>query len=199
KDKPFALLTAHRPNNTDTLEALSRVCELLKNAPMPVVFPVHPRTEVALKKHGLLESLKQIPHVHLLPPLGYLEVLQLLNHCQIVLTDSGGLQKEGFFAGKPVVILFFATPWPQIESCGWQKLCWKDNGIDVNQALEDMVNYRPTQERPSFFGDGRAASHIVDALEQQPWWNKSLVDLTLKNIALKNEKQALLKEVSPVS
>lgn len=168
--EPFALLTAHRPNNTDSLDALQRLAELLTRCPMPVVFPVHPRTEAALKTHGLWDDLGQIPHLHRIPPTSYLDTLQLLNHASVVMTDSGGLQKEGFFAGKPVLILFYTTPWPQILNCGWQKLCWTDNGIDVSMLLHEITNFRPHGERPTFFGDGHAAAQIVDVLEAQPWW-----------------------------
>jgi UDP-N-acetylglucosamine 2-epimerase len=91
-----------------------------------------------------------------------------VNAAEIVLTDSGGLQKEAYFAGKPVGVLFYATPWPQIEAAGWQRRCW-NNGIDVDGALDLLLNFRPTSSRPSFFGDGRAASHIADILERESW------------------------------
>jgi UDP-N-acetylglucosamine 2-epimerase (non-hydrolysing)/UDP-GlcNAc3NAcA epimerase len=168
--EPFALLTAHRPNNTDTAEALNRLVLLLKESPIPVVFPVHPRTEAALKKYDLWDTLARYDHIKRLPAVGYLDILNLLNHASVVLTDSGGLQKEGFFAGKPVFVLFYTTPWPQIEACGWQRLSWDGQGIDVPTLLREMTSFTPPDKRPDLFGDGRAAAHIVDVLEQQSWW-----------------------------
>ncbi|AQS60649.1 UDP-N-acetylglucosamine 2-epimerase (non-hydrolyzing) [Desulforamulus ferrireducens] len=166
----YALLTIHRPNNTDTEDALKRVIKVLENAKMKIVFPVHPRTEAAFKRHGLWESLKAINHAKVIPAVGYLDILELINNAKIVLTDSGGLQKEAFFAGKPVLVLFHTTPWPQIQSCGWQKCCWDNNGIDVNRVIELISSYMPTNRRPNLFGDGNAASKIVDLLENHGWF-----------------------------
>lgn len=171
-NKKFALLTVHRPNNTDSKEALNRIIQLLKNASFTVVFPVHPRTQLAFKKYKLWDSLNLIPNAKVIPAVGYLDILQLVNNCHIVLTDSGGLQKEAFFAGKPVLILFYATPWPQIEACGWQKRCWRNNGIDVETINQEMEKYKPDNKRPELFGDGSAAIKIVDALENNKWFEE---------------------------
>jgi UDP-N-acetylglucosamine 2-epimerase len=168
-DKRFALLTVHRPNNTDSPEAVRRLVELLEATPLPVVFTVHPRTEAALKRHGAWRQCQSLPRARLIPAVGYLDLLCLLNACEIVLTDSGGLQKEAFFAGKPAVILFYSTPWPQIRDCGWQRCAWKDGGLDVAQALHDLEAFRPHGSRPELFGDGRAARRIVDLLEGAGW------------------------------
>jgi len=164
----FALLTVHRPNNTDSPEALKRLMHLFEATPIKIVFPVHPRTENALKRNGLWESAGKLPRLTLIPAVGYLDSLQLTNHAAIVLTDSGGLQKEAFFAGKPCVTLYI-TPWPEIERAGWQVTAWRPDGIDVNFTLARMADYRPTASRPNLFGDGRAAARIVDAMEKAGW------------------------------
>jgi UDP-N-acetylglucosamine 2-epimerase len=167
--KPFALLTTHRPNNTDDASAQEKLIRLLEASEIPVVFPTHPRTEIALRRNGFWDTLNSLENVRITPALGYLDILALVNHAEVVLTDSGGLQKEAYFAGKPVGVLFYATPWPQIESAGWQRRCWRDGGIDVEAALDVLTTYRPTSTRPAFFGDGRAAGHIVDVLEREGW------------------------------
>jgi UDP-N-acetylglucosamine 2-epimerase len=168
-EKEFALLTTHRPNNTDDAKSQEKLVRLLSESPLPIVFPTHPRTEHALRRNGLWELVNRIEGVRITPALGYLDTLVLVNASQIVLTDSGGLQKEAYFAGKPVIVLFYATPWPQIEAGGWQRRCWQNDGIDVDAALDLLSTYRPTELRPAFFGDGHAASHIVDILEREGW------------------------------
>jgi UDP-N-acetylglucosamine 2-epimerase len=169
RNAPFALMTIHRPNNTDSADALVRLVDLLRGSPLPVVFPTHPRTEAAFKRHGLWEAVAALPHVHMIPAVGYLDMVALTNAAHVVLTDSGGLQKEAFFARKPVLVLFYVSPWPQIVQSGWLRLCWKDGGIDVAQAIESMASFRPTDYPGPIFGDGHAAARIVDVLEQAGW------------------------------
>jgi UDP-N-acetylglucosamine 2-epimerase len=168
-DEPFALMTIHRPNNTDSMEALGRLLELLRKSPMKIIFPMHPRTEAAFKKFGIWEDVNALQHVKIMPAVGYLDILYLVNRSKIVLTDSGGLQKEAFFAGKPTMILFYATPWPQIEESGWQKRYWKDNGIDTETILGEMLSYPLPSNKPNIFGSGDAAKKIVDILESKKW------------------------------
>lgn len=167
--KPFALLTTHRPNNTDDPGSQEKLLRLLRESALPVVFPMHPRTEQAFRRNALWDAVNSLDNVHITPALGYLDILALVNQAEVVLTDSGGLQKEAYFAGRPVGVLFYATPWPQIEAAGWQRRCWSDGGINVDDALEVLTTYRPTSARPPFFGDGRAAVHIVDVLEREGW------------------------------
>lgn len=169
ENKEFALLTCHRPNNTDTKEALKSLLTIVKESKLPVVFPMHPRTVNAFKKFDLYHELEECPNVILSSALGYVEILSLINKSTVVMTDSGGLQKEAYWAGKPTIIIFFLTPWEQIEKCGWQKICWKDNRIDVDMVIDLIENYRPMGVRPTFFGNGNAAKEIVDILEREGW------------------------------
>ena len=168
-DEPFALLTIHRPNNTDTKPALTRIVQLLSETPISIVFPVHPRTEAALKRHGLWETVNALPRARILPAVGYLDILQLINHAEIVLTDSGGLQKEAVYGGKPALVLFYVSPWPQLINAGWIQCCWKDEGIDVPQILNLIEQFRPQGSAAEIFGDGHAAKRIVDVLERHNW------------------------------
>ncbi|MEK6644155.1 MAG: UDP-N-acetylglucosamine 2-epimerase (non-hydrolyzing) [Planctomycetota bacterium] len=166
--REFALLTVHRPNNTDSPDSARRLMELFTRTPMMIAFPAHPRTENAFKRHGLWEEICKMPNVAVCPAVGYLDSLQLINHATVVLTDSGGLQKEAFFAGKPCITLF-TTPWPMIEQAGWQITAWREGGIDAAYLVEQMSRFRPTCDRPGLFGEGDAASKIVDALESHGW------------------------------
>lgn len=161
---PFALMTIHRPNNTDDKAGLKACIEMLKQSPLPFVFAVHPRTKAAFERAGLWEALCAIPSVTLAPPLGYLDMLALLQRASIVVTDSGGLQKEAYFAGRPCLVMFHATPWPQILELGWQRLQGGFSDLELPAFLEALSSYRPTTPRREFFGDGRSAEYVVDQL-----------------------------------
>lgn len=167
-DQPFALLTVHRPNNTDSPDALKALVDVLERSPLPVVFPVHPRTRNALEKAGLWSSLLNCVNVTLYPALGYLDVLRVMTQADIVVTDSGGLQKEAYFAGKPVLTAY-TTPWPAIESAGWQRSIWSEDRIDVALACDLIASYRPSGMRPELFGTSGAARRMIDAITHQPW------------------------------
>jgi UDP-N-acetylglucosamine 2-epimerase len=162
----FALLTAHRPNNTDHPATLRRCIEALSESPLPIVFAMHPRTRAALERHDLLPRLEALPNVSLTPAVGYVDILTLVQAATIVVTDSGGLQKEAYFAGKPCLIIFHATPWPNIRDAGWQKLVQGFDNLDIGAFRTDLSGFRPKGPRPSFFGDGEGARKVVDALEE---------------------------------
>jgi UDP-N-acetylglucosamine 2-epimerase len=164
---PFGLLTVHRPNNTDTPEALRNLIAFLRVSPMPVLFAVHPRTEAACKRNGLWDELLAVPQVRAVPAIGYIDVLAVLQKATIVLTDSGGLQKEAYFAGKPALVLFYATPWPYLDEVGWIKTLGCLDTADPNGLAELTSSFRPSGPRPEFFGDGFAACKIVDILSDQ--------------------------------
>lgn len=143
----FALATVHRAENTDDRTALARVIEYLNDAAETeaVVLPVHPRTRQAAESHGLAFGA-----LTLLPPAGFLDMAALLDACTRVFTDSGGLQKEAYFHGKPCVTLRSETEWTETVECGWNRL-WNE------------PHYKP--RRPIYdYGDGRAAVRIVDKL-----------------------------------
>jgi UDP-N-acetylglucosamine 2-epimerase len=163
-DRPFAFMTSHRPKNTDSRDALLGLLELLRRSPLPVLFAVHPRTEAALKREGLWDDAKSIGNCHMVPALGYLDVLAVLNKATIVLTDSGGLQKEAYFAKKPVLFMYDGTPWPTLEECGWLRCVGSCGSFDVQAVVELVAEYRPDLPTPPLFGDGEAARRIVDVL-----------------------------------
>jgi len=170
QNEAFVLMTAHRPNNTNSKIGVDSLLSIIKRSPHKVVFPLHPRTKNAFKTFKLYDALREQENAVITEALGYLDILMLVGACKAVLTDSGGLQKEAFWAQKPVGILLFVSPWPQIEMCGWQKICWKDGGIDIDQATHIVSDFQPVTPAPSLFGDGHAADHIVDILEQNKWF-----------------------------
>jgi UDP-N-acetylglucosamine 2-epimerase (non-hydrolysing)/UDP-GlcNAc3NAcA epimerase len=155
----YALITAHRAGNVDDPGRLAALVELLAALPLPGVFPVHPRTRRRLEEAGLLAKLRRVAGLKLADPLGYFELTALLCHAQVVLTDSGGLQKEAYLAGVPCVTLRASTEWVETVERGWNVLV----DLDSAAALAALERPRPA-ERPALYGDGRAGERIVAGL-----------------------------------
>jgi UDP-GlcNAc3NAcA epimerase len=143
----YRLATIHRAENTDDAEALARVVAYLDEASenKPVILPLHPRTRHAAERFGL-----SFGKARIVEPVGYLDMLQLLDGCLDVFTDSGGIQKEACFFRRPCVTLRDATEWPETVESGWNRL-WT------------VADYRPRRE-PTGFGDGHASDQIAGTL-----------------------------------
>ena len=152
----FVLATIHRAENTDDPLRLSAIMEGLAGSGMPIIFPAHPRTKVALDAAAIPVA----SSVTLLQPLGYLDMVALEAAAEVIVTDSGGVQKEAYFAGTPCVTVRETTEWPETVKIGWNRL------VGVSPALlsEAVRSFRPAGERPPYFGDGHAAEKIVSAL-----------------------------------
>ena len=155
----YVLATAHRAGNVDEPLRLARLVDLLLDVPGPLVLPLHPRTRVRLEQAGLLERLRR--GVRLLAPVGYVEFTALLRHARAVLTDSGGVQKEAYLAGVPCVTLRDRTEWVETVSAGWNVL------VDLDaRAARRALERPPPPDRPPLYGDGRAGTRVVAALER---------------------------------
>jgi UDP-GlcNAc3NAcA epimerase len=152
----FALATIHRAENTDDPHRLSAIMEGLAASGMLVIFPIHPRTRAALEAAAIHVA----PSVTLSQPLGYLDMVKLEAEAEVIVTDSGGVQKEAYFAGTPCVTVRETTEWPETVQTGWNRL------VGVSPALlsEAVRSFRPTGQRPPYFGDGHAAERIVNVL-----------------------------------
>ncbi|RMG42468.1 MAG: UDP-N-acetylglucosamine 2-epimerase (non-hydrolyzing) [Methanobacteriota archaeon] len=159
KEKYF-LATMHRAENVDTKENLELILRVLRDAPLPVVFPIHPRTKNNFKKFGMLEQLENEKNVHLMEPQGYLNFVNLLSNAKALLTDSGGLQKEAFIAGIPAITLRTTTEWVESIEMGANRLC----GLRVDcilSALQDVLDGKFKVDKPHPYGDGNASKKIV--------------------------------------
>lgn len=165
EDEKYIFLTVHRPNNTDCPSALNNLINFIKMSPLKILFSVHPRTKNSFIKAGLWDKISAIDNVILLEPLGYLDTLNAVNNAEYIFTDSGGLQKEAFFAKKKCYIFFYETPWPQIKEYGWQKLLGCLDKIKLKN-FDELLSGLDTLETPSLFGDGNARMHIVNLLER---------------------------------
>jgi UDP-N-acetylglucosamine 2-epimerase len=154
----YALMTVHRAANVDPPERLELVVELAERLPLPAVFPVHPRTRARLRAAGLEERLEAA--VKVTPPLGYLDFLKLASHARVLLTDSGGVQKEAYLMGTPCVTLRDTTEWVETVEHGWNVLV----DLDVDAALAAIERPIPPGERPELYGGGHAADRICSVL-----------------------------------
>jgi UDP-GlcNAc3NAcA epimerase len=153
----FLLATAHRAGNVDDPARLARLVALLEALPAPVVLPLHPRTRARLETAGLLERVAAAA-----VPLGYLDFTALLHGTRAVLTDSGGVQKEAYLAGRPCVTLRATTEWTETVEAGWNVLA----DLDADRALAALAR-RPPAVRPPLYGDGRAGERVVAALARR--------------------------------
>jgi UDP-N-acetylglucosamine 2-epimerase len=151
----YLVLTLHREANA-AAEPLARIASALAALDEPVLFPAHPRTSAALAEAGLDLG----PNVRLLPPAGYLDFAALASQARVVLTDSGGVQKEAYWYGVPCVTLRTTTEWVETVEAGWNRLV----GTDPEAIVAAVREAAPGPERPALYGDGRASQEIAALL-----------------------------------
>ena len=158
--KRFALCTIHRAENTDDGARLTSILGAIDivAAEMPVVLPLHPRTRAVMERVGLGTAALAIE------PVGYFDMLQLLTRCAIVLTDSGGLQKEAFFFRKPCVTLRDETEWLELVEGGFNIVAGADCERIIG-AYRRMLGSRPDFNQ-DLYGSGRASERIASLLEE---------------------------------
>jgi UDP-N-acetylglucosamine 2-epimerase len=163
-DGRFALATIHRPENTDDRARLEGILEGLAAAGIPVLLPLHPRTRAVLAADPSLAA-RLGPALRVVEPLGYLELLLVASGAQVVLTDSGGLQKEAFFLGVRCVTLRGETEWPETIAAGANTLAGADPGaIAAACRVAAAAGRLSPQAGAGLFGDGHAAERIADLL-----------------------------------
>jgi UDP-GlcNAc3NAcA epimerase len=152
----YVLLTVHRPANTDDPETMRKIAYALNRLEMPVIFPVHPRTRACLERYDV--SWKK--HIHLIEPVGYLDMLALEQAAYRILTDSGGVQKEAFLLGVPCITLREETEWRETVEAGWNVLV----GSRWKAIVEAVTLPRPTPPQRNPFGGADAARRIASSL-----------------------------------
>lgn len=155
----FFLATCHRAENTDDASRLSQILNALDQlaADMPVVLPLHPRTRKMINERGLSDLLKKI---EVTEPLPFLDMVALEQSAKMILTDSGGVQKEALFYGVPCITMRDETEWVETVETGWNQLV----GADANRILAAAKDMRPPAIRPMPYGDGQASQKILDRL-----------------------------------
>jgi UDP-N-acetylglucosamine 2-epimerase (non-hydrolysing) len=164
----FALATAHRAENVDDLNVLRSFIGVLEESPLPVVYSMHPRTRKRLRQHKLLEQIEGNENVQVFPPLGYLDFLVLMRKCELIITDSGGIQEEATAPAirKPVLVIRLSTERPEAVEAGFAKVV----GTDKNKALaaiKEVLAKREELPNKSPYGNGDAAEKIVKIIQNE--------------------------------
>jgi UDP-N-acetylglucosamine 2-epimerase len=153
----YAVATIHRAANTDDPRAFGRIVEGLRRVGMPVIFPVHPRTVGVARDFNVGAAGDNILPIE---PLPYEEMIALTLHARVMLTDSGGLQKEAVVLGVPCVTLRDETEWPETLEDGWNALA----GTDPDAIERLALRPRPLTAARAFLADGHCAERIADLL-----------------------------------
>jgi UDP-N-acetylglucosamine 2-epimerase len=161
QSKQYLLATVHRPYNTDEPENLRNILQAFADLDEPVIFPVHPRTRKKISELGLDNLKSKINNPKFIDPVGYLDMLTLQQNARLILTDSGGVQKEAFFFAVPCITLRPETEWVETVETGWNTLAHADRAKIVNTVRNHTW---PTQDPPHVFGNGRASEQIAQLL-----------------------------------
>jgi UDP-GlcNAc3NAcA epimerase len=156
----FYLATIHRPSNTDNSSRLAMILENLNQLDLPVVFPIHPRTEAKIQEFGL-ENYIHSGRILAIPPVSYLDMLMLESNCCGVVTDSGGIQKEAYIFQRPCFTLRNETEWKETVDAGWNSLVQPENLVN---AIANFI--QPAKSLP-LYGDGDASQKITAILANQ--------------------------------
>ena len=167
KDKPYILATIHRDTNTDYPERLSAIFRSIirLSEECQVVLPLHPRTAKLIKTNldeNLQRQIFSCQSIKLIPPVSFLEMIALERHAQLIMTDSGGVQKEAYFFKKPGIILRPETEWVEIVETGNAILADADE-CRIMKAWQHFKDNPPTVF-PEIFGDGHAAEFMLDKI-----------------------------------
>ena len=160
ESKSYLLATVHRPYNTDIPENLGNILAAFLEIDEPIVFPVHPRTRQRIAEFGLGNPQSAIRNLQFIDPVGYLDMLVLEQNARVILTDSGGMQKEAYFFGVPCLTLRPETEWIETVEAGWNVVVGSESSLIVDKAL----NMQPPQAERGMFGDGHAGARIVYTL-----------------------------------
>jgi len=164
--KDYLLATVHRQSNTDNPENLRNLLAAFAEIKEPIIFPVHPRTRQKIaeldlynpKSETCAEPGRSIRNPKFIDPVGYLDMLMLEQSARMILTDSGGVQKESYLFAVPCLTLRQETEWVETVQCGWNLLV----GVDPERILAGLRHVFPAKDQfPVLFGNGRSAHEIV--------------------------------------
>jgi UDP-GlcNAc3NAcA epimerase len=164
---PYAVVTCHRAENTDRPERLAGIIEGLERVATQIktLIVAHPRTRQALQRTGLSFS---HPGISVIDPVGYLDMLDIESGASVIITDSGGVQKEAYFCGVPCVTLRDETEWLETLEGGWNQLAGADP-VAIAGLTSEALKRIPLGHPPSVvFGDGKASQKIAGIILNPP-------------------------------
>ncbi len=161
--KAYVLATVHRAENTDNPKRLKRIFEALAvvSREVPVVVPMHPRTQAALQQEGTYG--KTTDSICVIEPVGYLDMVMLEKNALLIATDSGGIQKEAFFHGVPCITLRDETEWTELVETGWNRIVSPTSCPAIVEAIESTLSSSGGSDT-SPYGDGTAAAKTAQQI-----------------------------------
>ncbi len=180
EDNEYILMTWHRQENTTDIRRINLILSLVSKLNKKIILPLHPRTKSVLIKLGLWDTVLEICNLKICEPVGYIENVTLLKHSQGILTDSGGLSKESYFANRPCFFMVDLVVWPCLESINQiihLKLTDNETILKEVKLMDDTMKHHASirddvtkknelvKEKINFFGDGHASELILDGIE----------------------------------
>ena len=167
KENDFMLVTLHRPSNVDEPESFERILSAFKviAEDIEIVFPMHPRTQKNIELFGMKEKVDSIKNLKIVPPLGYLDFIQLEKKCRFVITDSGGLQEETTYLGKPCLTARENTERPITVQIGTNEIVGTNTELIIQYTKQILSNNWKKGEIPKYW-DGKTAERITKILSK---------------------------------
>jgi UDP-GlcNAc3NAcA epimerase len=162
-DRGYVLATVHRAENTDNAERLTAIIKALAeiSRDIPVLVPLHPRTQHALTRAQIPQEV--LSSLRIMDAVKYSDMMKLEEHARLIVTDSGGVQKEAFFYRVPCVILRGRTEWQELVQLGWSTLVGPTNAVSTADALRQCLSISP-HACVDPYGDGHSAEQILEIL-----------------------------------
>jgi len=164
KPKDFILTTIHRAENTDNKENLKAILEALQELAkkgFKILFPIHPRTKNAIENYGL--EIKENNNILIVEPVSYFEMVALEKNAKVIITDSGGVQKEGYFFGTPCVIPRNETEWVELVDIGFYVLSGAKRDKIVEETIKKFYENKKIKIE-NLYGEGNSSKKIVEIL-----------------------------------
>ncbi|MEI6040042.1 MAG: UDP-N-acetylglucosamine 2-epimerase (non-hydrolyzing) [Candidatus Berkelbacteria bacterium] len=161
KPQEYILATIHRQENTDIKENLVNILEAFGQSEEIIIWPIHPRTKKCLEDYKLIDMINKIDNLEIIDPISYTENIELEKNAKLILTDSGGVQKEAYVAKVPCITLREETEWTETVESGWNQLA----GADTQKIVRLIRNYPEPKDYPKFLGDGDAYLKITKIIQ----------------------------------
>ncbi len=169
RQEEVIVMTWHRQENTCSRERMESILNLVERLDGKIICPLHPRTRKCLVEYGLLERAEKIPGLEITEPIGYTEMVKLMNRARLILTDSGGLSKESSFAGAKCLFMLDMDIWEDLVKDKWLYKFDPENEESVEEALRfaGQAKRVDAADRLRHYGDGHAAAKMVQKLKER--------------------------------